>query len=73
MLHKTYVAFRDRLEYTKKKTGTWTAEFHGRIHVHAEDPSLDRCQDKALEELDGQLAAWITGPAAAIEGKRQRK
>jgi len=64
VLFKTYEAFQDRLEYAKTKNGSWTVEFHGRFHVRAQDPSLDRCRHRALSALDEQLAAWIARPAA---------
>ena len=74
MLFKTYEAFQDRLEYAKDKNGSWTVEFNGRFHVHAEDPSLDRCRHRALSALDEQLAAWIARPAAnAVRKKAERK
>ena len=70
MLLKTYEAFQDRLEYAKAKNGSWTVEFHGRFHVHAEDPSLDRCRHRALSELDHRLAEWIAGRAARTHAKK---
>jgi hypothetical protein len=77
VLLKTYEAFQDRLEYAKAKDGSWTVEFHGRFHVRAEDPSLDRCRHRALSELDKQLAAWVARPsrkAGKPKGeKKQRK
>ena len=73
MLFKTYEAFQDRLEYAKAKNGSWTVEFHGRFHVHAEDPSLDRCRHRALSALDEQLAAWIASPVAKVANKRTER
>ena len=73
MLFKTYEAFQDRLEYAKAKNGSWTVEFHGRFHVHAEDPSLDRCRHRALSALDEQLAAWIARPAKAANKNGEKK
>ena len=71
MLFKTYEAFQDRLEYAKAKNGSWTVEFHGPFHVHAEDPSLDRCRHRALSALDDQLAAWIAGRSPKARTKRK--
>ena len=74
MLFKTYEAFQDRLEYAKAKNGSWTVKFNGRFHVHAEDPSLDRCRHRALSALDEQLAAWIARPAAnGVRKKAEKK
>ena len=73
MLFKTYEAFQDRLEYTKSTDGSWTVEFHGRFHVHAEDPSLDRCRHRALSALDEQLAAWIARPGTRAARKKREK
>jgi hypothetical protein len=74
VLLKTYEAFQDRLEYTKSDDGSWTIEFHGRFHVRAVDPSLDRCRHRALSALDEQLAAWIARPGAkAARKKRERR
>jgi hypothetical protein len=75
VLIKTYEAFQDRLEYAKAKNGSWTVEFHGRFHVHAEDPSLDRCRHRALSALDEQLAAFIAGRSAKAQtrGKVRKK
>jgi hypothetical protein len=73
VLLKTYEAFQDRLEYTKSEDGSWTIEFHGRFHVRAVDPSLDRCRHRALSALDEQLAAWIATPAARAERKKTER
>ena len=73
MLLKTYEAFQDRLEYTKSEDGSWTIEFHGRFHVRAVDPSLDRCRHRALSALDEQLAAWIARPETRAVTKKSQK
>jgi len=74
VLFKTYEAFQDRLEYARAKNGSWTVEFHGRFHVHAEDPSLDRCRHRAISALDDQLAAWIAaGRPQKTHAKRSTK
>ena len=73
MLLKTYEAFQDRLEYARADNGSWTVEFHGRFHVRAQDPSLDRCRHRALSALDEQLAAWIASPAARTAKKKSEK
>ena len=73
MLLKTYEAFQDRLEYAKAENGSWTVEFHGRFHVRAQDPSLDRCRHRALSALDEQLAAWIARPVARTARKKSER
>lgn len=73
MLLKTYEAFQDRLEYSKAKNGSWTVEFHGRFHVRAQDPSLDRCRHRALSALDEQLAAWVARPAPNAARRKSDK
>jgi hypothetical protein len=73
VLLKTYEAFQDRLEYARAENGSWTVEFHGRFHVRAQDPSLDRCRPRALSALDEQLAAWIARPAGNGARKRVEK
>jgi hypothetical protein len=36
--------------------------------VRVEDPSLERCRHRALDELDAQLAAWLTDRATRNKG-----
>jgi hypothetical protein len=44
MLTKTFIAFQERLDYTKNDDGSWRAEFRGPVEVLVEEPSLERCR-----------------------------
>ena len=63
MLFKTHAAFQERLEYTQAEDGSWIAQFHGSIDVRVGDSSLERCRRLAIDDLDAQLAVWLTAPA----------
>jgi hypothetical protein len=61
MLFKTHTAFQDRLAYSKSGNGSWRAEFHGPVTVIVEEPTLERCRSRALDEFDTKLSTLIKG------------
>jgi hypothetical protein len=74
LLFKTIRAFQQRVEYTTGSDGSWSAEFRGALLVQTNASSLEQCRARALDALDEQLAAWITGPTTArpVLGMRRR-
>jgi plasmid stability protein len=70
MLYDTFVAFRDRVDYSLGGGGTWQAAFHGPIELHVTAPSLEKCRSAILDALDQALARWITGQAGAVGPSR---
>ena len=59
MLMKTIDAFRDRTIYQRTERGTWTADFHGVVHIHVDGPSLERCRFAMLDLLDDHVCDWL--------------
>lgn len=64
MFYKTGWEIRDRIEYDKFPDGTWRAEFHGFADISVQEKTLQRCQNKILDEIDTALAPYVTRKAA---------
>jgi hypothetical protein len=62
MLVKTTIAYQNALEYARNNDGSWTAAFRGPFQILVTADSLERCRNRALDELDARLAEWIAMP-----------
>jgi len=71
MMVKTMQLLEDLFDPNKQEDGSWRAEFHGPIDVHAEGRTLAECRRRMDDAFDQQIALWLVGKRA--QGRRRRR
>ncbi len=72
MLYKTFLAIRDRVDYSRGEDGSWRGEFHGPFDVAAEASTLEECRVRVQDAVDAWLVGWVTVSAPAAHEDRPR-